>query len=112
MEGKVAFLTGAGRGVGVGIATALAKAGASIGLFGRTRETLEQTAAKVGELGARTVVCIGDVGDRAAVDAAVATVTRELGPIWALVNNAYEAQNTTTEDVTDAILDAAIRSSI
>ena len=37
LEGKVAFLTGAGSGVGVGIALALAKAGASIGLMGRTQ---------------------------------------------------------------------------
>ena len=47
LEGKVAFLTGAGSGVGVGLALALAKAGAAIGLMGRTRETLEQTHAKL-----------------------------------------------------------------
>src|SRR5207248_181478 len=75
LEGKVAFLTGAGRGVGVGIALALAKAGAAVGLMGRTRETLEETHAKLQALGARSLVCAGDVGVRADVDRAVAEVT-------------------------------------
>src|SRR6202008_705917 len=94
LDGKVAFLTGGGRGVGVGIARALAKAGASIGLMGRTRETLEQTATMIAELGGRSVACVGDVGVRADVERAVAAVTEQLGPIWALVNNAYAATTT------------------
>lgn len=112
LEGKVAFLTGAGRGVGVGIATALAKAGASIGLFGRTRETLEKTAAQIAELGGRSLVCVGDVGVRADVNAAVAAVNEQLGPIWALVNNAYSAERTHVEDITDEILDGALRACV
>ena len=44
---KSRFLGGAGSGVGGGIALALGKAGASIGMMGRTRETLEQTKAKL-----------------------------------------------------------------
>lgn len=112
LEGKVAFLTGAGRGVGVGIALALAKAGASIGLFGRTRETLEETAGKIAELGGRTLVCVGDVGVRADIDRAVAKVQEELGPIWALVNNAYSAERTLVEEITDEILDDALRACI
>jgi NAD(P)-dependent dehydrogenase (short-subunit alcohol dehydrogenase family) len=112
LEGKVAFLTGAGRGVGVGIAVALAKAGASVGLMGRTRETLEETAAKLHALGARSVVCLGDVGVRADVDRAVAAVTARLGPIWALVNNAYNAVNTSVEEITDEIMEVALRSCV
>jgi len=112
LDGKVAFLTGAGRGVGAGIAVALAKAGATIGLFGRTRETLEQTAAKIAELGASSLVCVGDTGVRADVDRAVAEVQARFGPIWALVNNAYSAERTFVEDITDDILDGALRGCI
>lgn len=112
LEGKVAFLTGAGRGVGVGIALALAKAGASVGLFGRTRTALEETAAKIADVGGRSHICVGDVGVRADVDRAVATVTDELGPIWTLVNNAYSAERTQVEDITDDILDGAIRACV
>ena len=112
LAGKVAFLTGAGRGVGVGIAMALAKAGATIGLFGRTRETLEHTAARIAELGGRSLVCVGDVSVRADVDRAVAEVQERLGPIWALVNNAYSAERTPVEDITDEILDGALRACV
>jgi 2-hydroxycyclohexanecarboxyl-CoA dehydrogenase len=112
LDGKVAFLTGAGRGVGAGIAVALAKAGATIGLFGRTRETLEQTSAKITELGASSLVCVGDTGVRADVDRAVAEVQARFGPIWALVNNAYSAERTFVEDITDDILDGALRGCI
>jgi NAD(P)-dependent dehydrogenase (short-subunit alcohol dehydrogenase family) len=112
LQGKVVFLTGAGRGVGAGIALALAKAGAMIGLFGRTRETLEDTAAKVEALGARALVCVGDVGVRADVNRAVAEVESKLGPVWALVTNAYSAERTQVEDITDEILDGALRGCI
>src|SRR6187402_339150 len=105
LDGKVAFLSGGGRGVGVGIALALAKAGASVALFGRTRDTLEKTAAQISELGGRSLVLVGDVSQRSDVDGAVAAATQELGPIWALVNNAYSAERTQIEDVTDEILD-------
>jgi NAD(P)-dependent dehydrogenase (short-subunit alcohol dehydrogenase family) len=112
LEGKVAFITGAGRGVGVGLATAFAKAGADIALFGRTRATLEETEKKVKALGVRTLVCQGDVASRDNVNAAIAETTRALGPIWALVNNAMTVQHQTLEQVDDAILDTAIRSGI
>ncbi len=112
LDGKVAFLTGAGRGVGVGLALALAKAGAKLGLYGRTRETLEETAAKVAEVGGEARVYVGDVGKRGEVDAAVAACQADLGPIWALVNNAYSAERTLIEDVTDEILDEAMRACV
>lgn len=112
LEGKVAFLTGAGRGVGVGIATALAKAGAAIGLFGRTRESLEKTATKIAALGGRSLVCVGDVGARADVDKAIADVQKQLGPVWALVNNAYSAERTPVEDITEEVLNDALRACI
>jgi 2-hydroxycyclohexanecarboxyl-CoA dehydrogenase len=112
LEGKVAFLTGAGRGVGVGIAQALAKAGAKVAMFGRTRETLEETSAKLSELGCENRVYVGDVGIRADVDAAIAACQAELGPIWALVNNAYSAERTLIEDATEEILDEALRACV
>lgn len=109
LDGKVAFLTGAGRGVGVGIALALAKAGAAVGMMGRTRETLEGTKAKLDALGARSMICVGDVGNREDVNRAVAATEQELGPIWTLVTNAYAAERTLVEDITDEILDEALR---
>jgi 2-hydroxycyclohexanecarboxyl-CoA dehydrogenase len=112
LDGKVAFLTGAGRGLGVGIAVALAKAGASVGLFGRKREALEETAAQIAQIGGTSHIAIGDVRVRDDVNAAIATTAEVLGPIWALVNNAYAADDRKVEDIDDENLDLAIRSCI
>ena len=112
LTGKVVFLTGAGSGVGVGIALALAKAGASIGLMGRTRETLEKTHAMLQELGAKSLVCVGDCTVREDVNRAGADTEAAIGPIWALVNNAYQAHRSLVEDITDEYLDMSLRGCI
>jgi NAD(P)-dependent dehydrogenase (short-subunit alcohol dehydrogenase family) len=112
LDGKVAFVTGGGQGIGAGVSLALARAGASVGLFGRTRSKLEDTAAQIADLGGRAHVVTGDVGVRADVEAAVAEVTRGLGPIWVLFNNATTAGNALVEEITDELMEEAIRSNI
>lgn len=90
LSGEIAFVTGAGTGIGRSIAIGLAEAGADVALFGRARkrEALEEVAAAVRAHGRRALVLEGDVTDRAALDAAVAAVERELGPLAIAVNNA------------------------
>lgn len=112
LAGKVAFLTGAGSGLGVGLAIALAKAGAAVGLMGRTRETLEETKAKLDALGAKSLVCVGDCTVRDDVNRAVADTEKAFGPIWALVTNAYLAHRSTVEEITDEFLDKSLRGCI
>ena len=112
LDGKVALVTGAGQGLGVGISLALAKAGASVGLVGRTRFKLEETAAKIEAVGGRTYVCQGDVTERSSVNAFVAEIQRELGPVWALINNAISAEDQSVEEIEEDNLDLAIRSGV
>jgi NAD(P)-dependent dehydrogenase (short-subunit alcohol dehydrogenase family) len=112
LEGKVAVVTGAGQGLGAGIALALAKAGAKVGLVGRTRSTLEETAAKIAAAGGACHVRAGDVTDRASVNAFVAETQQALGPVWLLVNNAISARDQAVEEVTDDNLDLALRSGV
>ena len=111
LKGKVALVTGAGRGIGRAIALELARAGAKIAvgdvhlakfqgeryyrLSKRTSGAEEDvpTADAARELGTEAIGVEFDVADNAAVTSAVARVTKELGPIDVLVNNAGIVNN-------------------
>ena len=73
LDGRHAFVTGAGRGIGRAAALGLAEAGAGVTLFARSRDELEAVAAEVRELGQAADVCVGDVRSPADLDHAVAT---------------------------------------
>jgi short-subunit dehydrogenase len=80
-----ALVTGASRGIGRELARALAGRGAAVGLLSRSLGELEGLAA---ELGPRAVVLEADVGDRAAVEAAVERFIAEAGGLELVVANA------------------------
>ncbi|HEY0187793.1 MAG TPA: SDR family oxidoreductase [Cellulomonas sp.] len=91
---RTAVVTGAGRGIGRGLALGLARAGWRLTLLGRTASHLTDVARECagvdGSLGLPAVHPL-DVTDRAAVEATVTRVERELsadGGIGLLVNNA------------------------
>ena len=86
LEGKVAVVTGGGQGIGRALSLRLAEEGARVAIFDLKPEAGEETAALAGDAVVRTYAV--DVGDQDAVNAAVTRVEAELGPIWALVNNA------------------------
>ncbi len=83
---KVAIVTGAGTGIGKCAALALLKDGYRVGLVGRRKELLEQTAADAG--GGNTLVLPADVGDPDAVKALFAKVKQTWGRLDVLFNNA------------------------
>ena len=53
-----------------------------------------------------------DVAVRDEVNAAVAHIEKELGPVWSLVNNAIATERQTLENVTDENMDRTIRSGV
>lgn len=86
LKGKTAIVTGGGQGIGRAIVLRLAEEGCNVALFDFKPEAAQETAKSA--KGVKVQVYDVDVGDRAAVDAAVAKVGSDFGPIWLLVNNA------------------------
>jgi 2-hydroxycyclohexanecarboxyl-CoA dehydrogenase len=87
LKDKVAIVTGGGQGIGRALSLRLAQEGCKVAIFDLKPEAGAETA-KLAGAGA-TIKTYGlDVGDYAAVKEAVGKVEAELGPIWALVNNA------------------------
>jgi 7-alpha-hydroxysteroid dehydrogenase len=88
LDGKVAIVTGAGRGIGAGIAEAFAEVGAHVACAARTREQVEETAARARAHGPRALGLVCDVMQRAQLEELVAQTVREFGRVDILVNNA------------------------
>ena len=84
----VALVTGASRGIGREIAGGLGGAGLAVGLLGRDEEKLREGAAAVERAGGSACVVTADVRDLTQVRTALERVTRALGPVDLLVNNA------------------------
>ena len=87
LQGKVAIVTGGGQGIGRALSLRLAAEGCKVAIFDLKPEAGEETAGIAGE-GAVIKTYALDVSDQVAVNAAVEAVEADLGPIWALVNNA------------------------
>lgn len=88
LSGRVALVTGSSRGIGLALARALGGAGAELILNGRDPGALAATADVLREEGLAVHCEAFDVCDPDAVEAAVDTVERDIGPIEVLVNNA------------------------
>ncbi|GAA4667450.1 SDR family oxidoreductase [Streptomyces chumphonensis] len=89
MARRVTVVTGGSRGIGASVARRLAADGHDVGVgYVRDREAAERTVAGVRASGARAVAVRVDTSDETQVDAFFDTVTRELGPVTGLVNNA------------------------
>ncbi|WP_100497480.1 SDR family NAD(P)-dependent oxidoreductase [Geodermatophilus chilensis] len=89
LAGQVALVTGASTGIGRQLAHALADRGAAVAGLARGAERLTAAVDEIAGATGRPVLAVAaDVTDAAAVDAAVARVVEQLGPVDLLVNNA------------------------
>ncbi len=88
LNGKIAWITGAGSGIGLAGAQALADAGANVVLSGRRKEVLEPEAEKLRIRGFSADVVPLDVADKKAVKAAAKNIISRHGKIDILVNSA------------------------
>lgn len=88
INGKIAWVTGAGTGIGEAAAKSLAAEGAIVILTGRRKEPLEKVAAIIKQAGGRADVHAGDLSKASIVGKIAAAIKAEYGRIDIVVNNA------------------------
>lgn len=88
LAGKIALVTGSGQGIGLALAEGLSDAGAHVVLNGRDKAKLERAQQALSATGRKASIAPFDVTDHAAVEASVAMIEAEIGPIDILINNA------------------------
>ncbi len=88
LEGKVAFITGAGQGVGREIGRVLALEGAKVVINDYFKDRAEAVAGEIQEAGGMAMGLQGDVTDSDQAKTMVARALEAFGPVDILVNNA------------------------
>ena len=88
LKGRLALVTGSGQGIGYALARGMAEHGARVVLNGRTAEKIAKAVAALRAEGLSAEASVFDVVDPAAVEAEVARIEQEIGPIDIAVNNA------------------------
>ena len=103
LDDRVALVTGASSGIGQAIAIGLAAAGARVGCLDRN-----DVSATLDAVGDRGLALEADVTDARTLDAAVAEVERELGPLRLAVNCAGIASAAPAEEMDTAMWQTVI----
>lgn len=101
LDGRKAFITGAGRGIGLAAAAALAQAGAAVTLAARTEKELVDASQQLTDSGAVANYAVLDIKDAAAV----AHVLDATGPFDVVVNSAGMNRPKDLVDVSDEDVD-------
>jgi NAD(P)-dependent dehydrogenase (short-subunit alcohol dehydrogenase family) len=114
LDGRSAFVTGAGGGLGRAIAQAFAHEGARVAVVDVDPELARATAAALPDGRGEALVC--DVADRAAVFAAMQDFTGATGGLDILVNNAvffhYAPLVEMPADIVDRMIDVGIKGAL
>ncbi len=109
LNGRVALVTGGSRGIGAAIAATLAEAGAAVAVNYREHASeADAVVATIEAMGRPAIAVAADVSQAAAVVRMVDHVTRTLGPIDILINNAGIAIVRGIDDLTESEFDQTI----
>jgi 3-oxoacyl-[acyl-carrier protein] reductase len=88
LAGKVALVTGSSRGIGLAIARRLGEMGARVVICARDRARLEQATSSLRSQGIETLAVPADITRADQVSSLASESEKKVGPIDILVNNA------------------------
>ena len=100
LNGKTAVVTGAGSGIGRGLAITFAREGANVVLVGHHQENLDDTAAAIAGLGARSIAVLADVSKLDDVQRVADEAVGAFGTVNLLCNNAGVGPFASTAETT------------
>jgi 3-oxoacyl-[acyl-carrier protein] reductase len=87
LKGKTALVLGGGGGLGRAIAKSFAAEGAKVAVAGVGATSIDATLAELQSIGGSSLSLIWDLADLSVIDANIAKIESELGPVDILINN-------------------------
>ncbi|MGO9934066.1 MAG: SDR family NAD(P)-dependent oxidoreductase [Steroidobacteraceae bacterium] len=108
LKDRVVLVTGGGSGIGEAIVRKFAQQRARVGFIDIALEPSNALREELESSGARICFEHRDLTDVAALQAGIAGIKRELGPIEVLINNAANDERHATETVTEQLWDSRI----
>lgn len=112
LTGKIALVTGGTQGLGFAIAKGLGQAGATLVINARNPEKLAKAIADFKAEGVEAKGYLFDVTNSAEIEAGVAKIEAEVGPIDILVNNAGIIRRVPLEDTPDEVFDEVLATNL
>src|SRR4051794_10896336 len=101
LDGKVAIITGAARGQGRAAALRFAEEGAQLAITDLDEAGLAEGVSEVEAAGGEGVSHVGDITDKATIDALATQAVERFGGIHVLHNNAGAMLGAALDDYTD-----------
>jgi 3-oxoacyl-[acyl-carrier protein] reductase len=108
LEGRAAFISGAGHGIGRATALEMARLGATVGVNDLKPEFVEDTVAEIRRLGGKAISLPQDVSTRQGMRDAVLRFAREAGRLDVMVNNAAWVRYQPLAEITPEVMDRMV----
>jgi D-xylose 1-dehydrogenase len=108
LAGRTVLITGGATGIGASLVAHFAAQGSKVGFMDVANEAGHALAKSLGASAYPPVFVSADITDTAALQAAIDSLRRQIGPISVLINNAANDQRHAVVEVTPESWDAAV----